>query len=268
MTWVKLDEQFPEHRKVIAAGGDAAWLFICMLAYCNRNETDGVIPGDVVARLSDRRHPAKLTARLFDVGLLEGHPDGWLVHDYHEYQPSRAKLDAARDAARERMNKRRGSPNVRANNDRTSPEHGAKFAGSSDAPIPFRTVGITSSSVSTGVVQRNGDDDDDDDDRMNHVVELVVAGKERDHPPTRNARAWRKIVANNTRLEDGQVIRKLLDEGSTPEAVALFVLGHGDSTATDRQQKPWCTPSCETCDGTGWLFDPDLDGAIPCPQRS
>ena len=54
----------PEHPKIVAAGGDAAWLWLCMMAYCRRNRTDGVFAGNVVPRQSDRRQPMKLLERL------------------------------------------------------------------------------------------------------------------------------------------------------------------------------------------------------------
>jgi hypothetical protein len=59
MTWFKLEDGFPEHRKIAQAGGDAGWLFVCGLAYCARNLTDGLIPAGAVPRLSDRKQPMK-----------------------------------------------------------------------------------------------------------------------------------------------------------------------------------------------------------------
>ena len=46
----RLDDGFPEHPKVQQVGGDAAWLHVCALAYCNRNLTDGFIAAQVVGR--------------------------------------------------------------------------------------------------------------------------------------------------------------------------------------------------------------------------
>ena len=68
-TYIKMSDKLPEHRKIVAAGGDAAWLHICALAYASRNLTDGFIPQDFVPRLSDRKQPAKLAAKLCDVDL-------------------------------------------------------------------------------------------------------------------------------------------------------------------------------------------------------
>lgn len=102
-TYIKMSDSLPEHRKIVAAGGDAGWLHICALAYCSRNRTDGFFPQDLVPRLSDRRQPAKLASRLCDVELWHapGHdckkcpqpPAGdYLIHDYLEHQRSAAKI--------------------------------------------------------------------------------------------------------------------------------------------------------------------------------
>lgn len=109
MPWVRLDEHFPEHRKILAVGGDAAWLHVCALAYAARNLTDGHIPAAALTRLSDRRNPSTLASRLVDVGIWHPSPDGdgWQIHDFLDYQPSAAKVRETRDAAAERQRRAR-----------------------------------------------------------------------------------------------------------------------------------------------------------------
>lgn len=121
MTWARFEDTFTSHPKVLKAGGDAAWLFVCAVIHCNRHLTDGVVDRAIVPALSDRKRPLELAARLEAVGLFDPHPDGWTVHDYHEYQASRAKVEAQRSAARDRMSRAR-SQRVRANSDGTSDE--------------------------------------------------------------------------------------------------------------------------------------------------
>jgi hypothetical protein len=122
MPWVRLDEAFPEHPKVVAIGGDAGWLLVCAIAYCNRNLTDGFVPETILARLSDRRRPHQLAARLVSAGLFEVADGGWRIHDFLDYQSSRAKVEEDRAKARERMARNRnGSTSVRPNNSVRSP---------------------------------------------------------------------------------------------------------------------------------------------------
>src|SRR3990167_2964612 len=51
MAWVRLDEEFPDHPKIVSAGPLAAWLYVAGLCYCNRLLTNGFIPEDQISRL-------------------------------------------------------------------------------------------------------------------------------------------------------------------------------------------------------------------------
>jgi hypothetical protein len=98
MAWVKLDDQFPDHPKVVAAGPAAGWLYVCGLAYCSRYLTDGFIPKDQIRRLADVGSTQKHAEALVAVGLWERTEGGYLVHDYLEYNPSKERVLATRDA--------------------------------------------------------------------------------------------------------------------------------------------------------------------------
>jgi hypothetical protein len=111
MTWVRIDDQFPDHPKVVAAGPLAGWLAVCGLCYCNRNLTDGFIPRAVAHRLTSFEHIGIETGgdgQTFAVGddascewmaqVLVEHgiwrevAGGYAIHDYGEYQLSKAEI--------------------------------------------------------------------------------------------------------------------------------------------------------------------------------
>lgn len=152
MAWVRLDDHFDEHAKFERVGPLAGWLFVVSLAYAGRNLTDGFIPERAVARLANwegialTRHgeryglgedvtAAGVAAALCEVGLWERTDGGYQIHDYLDYQPSKAKVLGERDAARGRMAQRRSAA-VRANTNGTSSEVTVDFAHSSAAPYP------------------------------------------------------------------------------------------------------------------------------------
>jgi hypothetical protein len=125
MVWVKLDDGFPEHPKMHAAGALGLAMQVAALCYCNRNLTDGFIPTAAAKKLvdlDDIRGVAwkGVVKRLVDVGAWREVPGGWQIHDYAEYQPTRAQIQDDRKAARERMQ------TVRANRSRTSTERTAE----------------------------------------------------------------------------------------------------------------------------------------------
>ena len=121
MSWVKLDDQFTDHPKVIAAGPMAGWLYVCGLTYCSRYLTDGFIPTAQVRRLADLKGTDRLASALVDAGLWDRCDGGYMVHDYLEYNPNAEKVRAERSAAQDRMFRRR-SAELRPNVERTSPE--------------------------------------------------------------------------------------------------------------------------------------------------
>lgn len=105
MTWVRLDDGFRDHPKVLAAGPLAGWLYVCALCYCSEHGTDGFIPKPVVPRLADIKGSEKLAERLVEVGLWEKKTGGFQVHDYLEFQPSAEQVKNHRKANNERIAK-------------------------------------------------------------------------------------------------------------------------------------------------------------------
>lgn len=107
MPWVRLDDGFPEHRKALAAGNDACWLFVAALCYAGRNLTDGFIPDAQVDRLTGQRGARKLADRLVEVGLLDAVDGGFQIHDYSDYQPTKEQVTKTRTGTAERVRKHR-----------------------------------------------------------------------------------------------------------------------------------------------------------------
>lgn len=145
MTWVRLDDDFCEHPKVVGMGDLAplaGWQFVCILAYCNRYLTDGHI-AEVKARalvpwshigivvrgrgsdytVSEEPDGEFLCSALVEAGLLqdcETHRACWLVHDFLDYQPSKAQIEAEREANRTRAARARHARTNGVTNGRTN----------------------------------------------------------------------------------------------------------------------------------------------------
>lgn len=101
MSWVRIDDHAHEHRKQTAAGPAACWLWVCGLMYCNRQgKRDGVIPASALHTLGVDG-AKRLAAKLVEVGLWEQTDTGFLVHDYHDYQPTDEQMEERRAKRRE-----------------------------------------------------------------------------------------------------------------------------------------------------------------------
>jgi hypothetical protein len=92
MTYVKVDDHFPEHPKVLDIGPLAEALWLRGLCYASRNRTDGAIPRGFVVRMHDMDGLDAATM-LSSAGLWEQTDTGWRIHDYPDWQRSKAEIE-------------------------------------------------------------------------------------------------------------------------------------------------------------------------------
>jgi len=102
VTWVKLDDDFPDRPAVAALGDGAFRLHVSGLAYVNRLLTDGLVPLTQAARLTPNYDPAHL-AELLAGGVWAVADGGYRVVDSMDDQPASDKVLATRKANRERQ---------------------------------------------------------------------------------------------------------------------------------------------------------------------
>ena len=80
--WVRLDDGFALHPKVVTLSVEARWSYIEGLCYAAKYETDGHLPDTIAANGHHRESLVK-------AGLWDETPEGVLTHDYLEYNPSK-----------------------------------------------------------------------------------------------------------------------------------------------------------------------------------
>lgn len=88
MAWMKVDDGFWSHPKVISLSTDAVALWVRAGSYCARHLTDGAIPATVVMLLGGSQAVAN---ELVKAGLWDGKGDGYAFHDWDHYQLSSAE---------------------------------------------------------------------------------------------------------------------------------------------------------------------------------
>jgi hypothetical protein len=99
LSWFKIDDGFDTHPKTLAAGNEAAGLWVRCGAYCSRHLTEGRVPRAVALMYGDMH----LIDTLVKVGLFEPIEDDWLIHDFHDFNPSKEKVLGDREAAAKRQ---------------------------------------------------------------------------------------------------------------------------------------------------------------------
>ena len=111
MPWFKVDDTLPFHAKIVMAGNTALGLWVRAGAWSSQQLTDGFIPDHIVRALGT----VTIASRLVSCGLWSRVDGGFLMHDYLDYNPSRADVEKDREEARQRMRRVR-------QNGRRSPE--------------------------------------------------------------------------------------------------------------------------------------------------
>jgi hypothetical protein len=126
MVWFKVDDQFWGHPKQTALPAGPIALWVRAGSWASSQLTDGFVPGHMVTMLGGKKRDAQ---QLVTAGLWEQVEGGYQFHDWGEFQPTREHVLKERADAKERMSRRRkggqsdaSSADVRANNERTSPE--------------------------------------------------------------------------------------------------------------------------------------------------
>lgn len=101
MPWAKFDEHYPMSRKVRRLTDAEFRLDVSAVCYSSTNLTDGHIARADIDLVSDVKNPLKAAAGLVRAGRWHGPghtctsewcrpiAEGWLIHDYLHYNPSR-----------------------------------------------------------------------------------------------------------------------------------------------------------------------------------
>lgn len=143
MVWVRIDDHYDQHPKILQIGPLGVALWIAGLAYCNRNLTDGYIPWAAARSLVSWEYLDPPNGdgqrRVVTVGVTSGHErddttadyviglltacglwdeisGGYQVHDYQDFQPLKSQVLREREHSRKRQEKWRNAVNNAVSN--------------------------------------------------------------------------------------------------------------------------------------------------------
>ena len=94
VTWVKLDDSFAEHPKIANLSDGAFRSHLSALCYAARLLTDGWVPTGILPQI---RANKRVVAELVGAGLWEEEERGYRLHDFLEYNPTRAAAEQRRN---------------------------------------------------------------------------------------------------------------------------------------------------------------------------
>lgn len=218
MSWVRRDDQASIHRKVAPLDDATYRLWSEAIEWCSRNTTDGRISKGELATVS-RRASVVRADTLVRQGLWHragwhcvsdkcppSEGDGWVVHDYLDYQPSREKVRAEQAAKAERQRKwqekRRQQKDASQDTSKDASQRASPDVSKDDAPSPPRPEG-----------KRGGDHPEADADRRDAAAGAADVRKPPNPSPPYGDEDPHVIAADQRRLIDLAAERqRLLDE--------------------------------------------------------
>ncbi len=103
LSWVKIDDHFTRHPKLLSVTHVARWAYLDGLCYCAQYLTDGFIAEGSVAGIASLKQRAELVG----VELWHEVKGGINVHDYLEYNPTKAQVLAERERSKRRRTSER-----------------------------------------------------------------------------------------------------------------------------------------------------------------
>lgn len=109
MTWARFDDGYSSHRKIRRLSDAAFRLDVSAVCWACEQLTDGHILADELAIVSDVRNPEKAAAELVKRGRWDKTDDGWVIHDYLDYNPSKAEVLAQRERERDKKRRQRAA---------------------------------------------------------------------------------------------------------------------------------------------------------------
>lgn len=180
MTWFKVDDSFSTHPKVLSIPRGAprlraVGLWTTVGTWCARHLSDGHFATHMVDELGGTKADVR---HLVAVNLWETTDTGYVFHDWADWQPTKAAVEADRAAARERMarnrsNKRGGSDDVRANTRRTS--EGVRLT-------PSRPVPTTAAAAAEDAAAAADEGSEDDHPHLPVKLEILRSRLQRHTP--------------------------------------------------------------------------------------
>ena len=110
MSWLRIDDGFIDHPKVLEGGerlgrfgvGRVIGQFLEGLAYASNKLTDGFLAVSAVKRFKVDPKPLQVAEVMVGVGLWHAVEGGYRIHDYHHYNPTAASVREKRTKDRTR----------------------------------------------------------------------------------------------------------------------------------------------------------------------
>ena len=101
MTWIRLEDSFPNHPKIAQLSDKTFRLHITGLCYAGKQLSDGFVPASIWRSLGIQ-NASKCVRKLVSIGLWDKVEGGYQIHDYLKYQTSKEQAEQEKEVNRVR----------------------------------------------------------------------------------------------------------------------------------------------------------------------
>lgn len=137
MPWFRLDDRLHCHPKWVKCSHRARSLWSSAASWAGGQGADGIVPRHMLATWGNTVRDAH---ELESAGLWDAHDDGWVFHNWADFQPTAEQVEADRAAARERQ--RRARDKARESRVTNGASHGSVTVPPS-RPVPSSTTHVS-----------------------------------------------------------------------------------------------------------------------------
>jgi len=106
-TWIKIDDGFNDHPKIVGLSDLAFRVHISGLCYAGRYLTDGFVPMSIAIRLANNDMMAVVDLTQVGLWIEDVQNNGFRIHDYLAHQTSKNEVEQKRATTRERQKRYR-----------------------------------------------------------------------------------------------------------------------------------------------------------------
>jgi hypothetical protein len=160
MAWLRIDDRVRTHPKIASAGPTAAWVWFCGVCYCREHLTDGLIPHAILATLVPGLKEGavrKQAAILVRERLWHEADGGFRVHDFLDWNPTKAKVLEQRECEKDKKARQRGGVPEGQGGDTVEGHTGDSYTRGRDRAQDARGAGLGSGSSSAADALKPGE---------------------------------------------------------------------------------------------------------------
>lgn len=288
MIFIQLDVRTGEHPSMAELTADDWCLWTLALLYSARNLTDGFIPSAMLRRISPVEDPESTTAHLIAVGRFRSVDGGVEVVNYLDHNSSRADVEAARDANRQRKAKSRAARSQAPSRDSQRPSRPPPdpVTPESQCDIAVTHTTVTDESQHTytytdtytptasesdlGELSTGPAAVEVQTETKRDAARLIAERRAAGRTDLRNRGGWVKTTIDALTVgESAGLLDRAIAEhpDATAAELADLIQPLPPAPAAEAPAKPSVPDTCPACEGTaGWLVpdDPDEQGVARC----